>query len=545
MNRHYVRNRNRKFRKIDRICLTVLGIAFFVFVVLNIAFSGSQSVSEMEKRELAKFPAFSFSSLADGSFTSGITEYFNDHFFMREKIIPVSKKIDTLTGINYKVDGADLVIINNDKTDTGNDGKLDDILNDLNKDTDTTAPATEPVTEPVETTPSVTGTFTLSKTSMKLTVGSGTTITVESPDSDLPDVSWSVDNTGVVEITSSQDNEVSIKAVGEGTAVLSCSLTGVADAPTCTFTVNKLETKSNGEVALDCMVNGLFIYGDAIYTSGFYDYSYFCNMADTAAYYNKLFSPEHMTLCVAPVSSIVLQNDSLSGMILDHPKAYAEMISKCNEVGVNCPDTCSEILAHRDEYLYFKTDHHWTHLGAYYGYKAFAESVGLTPVPLESFEKITLNSQYQGSMLDYTQDERVRNTSDVVDAYLPTKAMTMTVHMQDGSVQTYDSCVMDWSTTYSSFLCGDNPYTVINVPENPQDKTILVLKDSFGNAMCTFLSEHYGNIFIVDTRYADFNIKDQFSDYHFTDVLFINNIEAASSSAWPTMYLRAVGVSTD
>ena len=95
------------------------------------------------------------------------------------------------------------------------------------------------------------------------------------------------------------------------------------------------------------------------------------------------------------------------------------------------------------------------------------------------------------------------------------------------------------------FVPSDNPYTVINVPENPQDRNILVLKDSYGNAFVPFLVENYGNIMVVDTRYTTMNVKETFADYDLTDILFVNNLEAANSPAWSKMYLRAIGVEVD
>ncbi|MGM9624822.1 MAG: DHHW family protein [Eubacteriales bacterium] len=89
---------------------------------------------------------------------------------------------------------------------------------------------------------------------------------------------------------------------------------------------------------------------------------------------------------------------------------------------------------------------------------------------------------------------------------------------------------------------GDNPYTVINVPDNPQDRNVLVLKDSFGNALVPYLCEHYGNIFVVDLRYLKENLYDLFKDAGLTDILFVNNVQAANTSAWYRMYLKAVGV---
>jgi hypothetical protein len=118
----------------------------------------------------------------------------------------------------------------------------------------------------------------------------------------------------------------------------------------------------------------------------------------------------------------------------------------------------------------------------------------------------------------------------------------MTVTSATGTTSTYNSCVIYGNKTYVTFIAGDNPYTVINVPENPQDKSILVLKDSFGNAFVPYLCEHYGNIIVVDVRYSSFNIYEQLRDYGLTDIVFVNNIQAANSDSWSKMYMKAVGV---
>ena len=111
-----------------------------------------------------------------------------------------------------------------------------------------------------------------------------------------------------------------------------------------------------------------------------------------------------------------------------------------------------------------------------------------------------------------------------------------------GGINTYDSCITPYGNNYVSFIAGDNPYTVINVPENPQDKNILVLKDSFGNAFVPYLCEHYGNIIVVDVRYTDMNVYEHLKDYGLTDIVFVNNVQAALSTTWSKMYLKAVGV---
>jgi len=209
---------------------------------------------------------------------------------------------------------------------------------------------------------------------------------------------------------------------------------------------------------------------------------------------------------------------------------------------VNFVDVYSEMYAHRDEYLFFRSDHHWTARGAYYAYRAFAESVGLTPAELKDFDYSVLNENYHGTMYTFTKDSRVKNFTDTIEAWATKKPLTMTVTTSHGATNVYTDCVLSGYANYISFIAGDNPYTVINVPENPQDKNILVLKDSFGNAFVPYLCEHYGNIIVVDVRYTDMNVYEHLKDYGLTDIVFVNNVQAALSTAWPKMYLKAVGV---
>ena len=530
------RKYSEKYKNIDKMCLLVVGVIFFAFVILNLIGPGRKDYSEREKRELAKFPSFSFAALFNGSFASGVTDYFNDHLLFRDNLIDISKKLDLLNGVSYAVGDSSLVILDGgQKSDDDKDNELNGLIDKI-RNPETDKPETD-TPETDEPTPEI-GTLSLSKSKMKLTVGSGTTIFLNGLENDT-DVRWSVDSSGTLELVSSEGVKVNIKALQEGTGTLTCRVG--EEELTCTVSVDKLDVKENGEVDV-VFQNGLFIYDGAVYTPGFYSPENFSSLADVGVYYKNLFGADRMTICVGPTSGVMVDNDELRDILLDYRAAYDSIGSICSSKGLNGPNICEEILGHRDEYLYYKTDHHWTDRGAYYAYAAFAKSVGFEPTPIENFELKILSETYQGSMYDYTQNEIVKTFYDTVEAYMPTKAQTMTIQTKQGDYQTYDSSIMAWSTTYAAFLCGDNPYTVINVPENPQNLNILVLKDSFGNAFIPFLSEHYGNIYVVDTRYSAFNIKDLLGDVHFTDILFINNLEAACSPAWPTLYLKAVGV---
>ncbi len=245
-------------------------------------------------------------------------------------------------------------------------------------------------------------------------------------------------------------------------------------------------------------------------------------------------------MVIAPLSSMTIDNPKVTSVISDQKEILNKM-KALTDPSVNFVDPYDIMYEHKSEYLYFRTDHHWTQLGAYYAYCEFARSVGLTPVSLDSLTYVVRNEHYAGSMYEWTMNEKVKSFEDKIEAWYPSKAHTMTVVTPQGETVTYDSCIASVNDTYVTFLAGDNPYTVIEVPENPQDKTCLVLKDSFANAFVPFLVEHYGTIVVVDTRSAQENIYEKYGWMDFDDILFVNNIEAANSYVWSQLYMAAVG----
>ena len=141
-----------------------------------------------------------------------------------------------------------------------------------------------------------------------------------------------------------------------------------------------------------------------------------------------------------------------------------------------------------------------------------------------------------GSMVGYTKDPRVKKFYDTVEAYMPSKACTMTFN---GT--TKNSCINTSATNYMAFIYGDIAYAEITVPENPQDKTILVIKDSYGNAFVPFLTEHYGKIYVIDPRKANFTLAQKFAGMTFDDIVFCYNNYSANSSTWVSYLNKLIG----
>ena len=525
----------RRRKRADLFCLVTVAVIFGLIAVFNMFQLDRPTESEVEKRKLAEFPRLTLESLTSGDFTEGINLYFADTFLFRDAVVSLSKKLDSLKGYELDLGDGGFAVLDPGTEKDEDDSSVGDILAGLDDGTaaDTAAPEEEPVPE---------GGVRINKTALTLTVGGGAVLTAELDETVTDELTWEVDNADAVELTFDETG-AKLMAKASGEATVTCRA-GDASAE-CKVKVESITFGGvdNGGTA-DFMTNGLFIYGDAVYTQPWYLENYASEYGDTLAYYKKIFPNSRVSACVIPTSAIRIDNEEIKEKLPDQ----AEIFTRLDELigtKVNFVNTYAEMYNNRDEYIYFKSDHHWTQRGAYYAYKAFVESVGLEAAEHDDFDIITLTDSYSGSMYEYTKDERVKSFKDTVEAFMSKKELTMTVTDRSGEVTVYDTAIIESSKTYSAFLGGDNPYTVINVPENPQDRNILVLKDSYGNAFVPFLAENYGNIMVVDTRYTTMNVKETFADYDITDILFINNLEAANSPAWAKMYLRAAGVDVD
>ncbi len=625
-----------KNKAVDLVCLCVAAVLFGSVALLNFFQPDRPTESAMEQRKLAEMPAFSLESLADGSFFAETSVFVSDTFLYRDQLVGLSKKMDTLRGIDYSVGGAEdsfVLLDNASGAAAGEDeaanaaadqiaAAFDSLLNqtepsaeeipaepeipadseiieetpeedviteeavvpsgeieedsvpeqmpepeppveaviDVPEETPSVEemPAESPeVTEPedvpesevpeIPVEPVVTAIH-LSKSSLKLTVGSGSVVnaTVESTAESGAKVKWSISDKNIATIAMNPNGGIDVKGVAEGICTLTCSA-GEGDAKIqqkCEITVSAItaQTPAEENLTADFLPDGLFIYGDGVYTQAYYSATNAQNYAQTAAYYKTLFGEKtRVSMVVAPVSAMVIDNPTVTSKI-PNQKDILDKMAAFVDPSVNFVDAYTEMYDHRDEYLFFKSDHHWTARGAYYAYSAFAKSVGLEPTPLDGFDYTVMNDSYHGSMYNYTYDARVKNFVDTIEAFFPRKKHTMTISAIGGATYNYDTCIVSTNKTYVTFIAGDNPYTVINVPDNPQDFNVLVLKDSFGNAFIPFLCEHYGNIIVVDTRHSGMNVYDQLKDYGLSDIIFVNNIQAANSSSWYSMYMKAVGV---
>ena len=193
------------------------------------------------------------------------------------------------------------------------------------------------------------------------------------------------------------------------------------------------------------------------------------------------------------------------------------------------------LRAHRDEYIYFRTDHHWTALGAYYAYCEYAAAAGLTPAALTDFEEKKFDDFVGAFYNDTDKDPALEKDPDTVYAYKPVGNVKLEYTDKKGNKVKWPviSDVSGWSrgSKYSTFIGGDQPYTHIVNSDITDGSSCLVIKESFGNAMVPFLTANYAEVHVIDYRYWKGDINEFAKKNGIDDVIFLNNISATRNKS--------------
>ena len=196
-------------------------------------------------------------------------------------------------------------------------------------------------------------------------------------------------------------------------------------------------------------------------------------------------------------------------------------------------DTVNALIAHNDEYIYFRTDHHWTALGAYYSYEAVCRALDMEPARLEDFETID-TGVFHGSLSGRAR-QSYRLRWDNVIAYVPPGDIVHTVYGGEGfgnerQIIT-DTSTWEENAKYSAFGTDYHMTHSLN-NDLPDGKNILVVKDSFGNCFVPFLTQNYKNVYAIDYRkFYAMPLTHFVEQYEIDDVLFMPYITATQSIA--------------
>lgn len=444
------------------------------------------TVSADEKRDLASFPELSFESLLMGKFSSEFETYFADTFPFRENLLSSAKTINRFYYISFSGSGGAVVIPGGPDD---NIGQGETLPSDAVEDTTATTPPK--VTDTSDTAPGSTDSGSTEATTEGTTAATTPPATVMTPTSWLP--------------------------------------------------VSAVSVAIGGQAEYDGSSNsGLIIYNSAIMERYYLSSSGLTRYAETLNRLKELLPEVNVFAMAVPKAIEFKAPASYSSGSCSGLKAMNIAYSALKDV---IPvDVWSALDAHRDDYTFFRTDHHWTQLGAYYGYRALASVAGFYPHELSEYQTGTYE-KFLGSLYAYVksipQGAALADNPDTLTYYLPlTQASAMRYDNQAMSggyaLNIITTTIKEsFSNKYLCYLGGDQPLIHITNPAVDSARKLVIIKESYGNALIPFLTDHFADIYVVDPRQFNGDGQNAFDllafarDNGVTDILCVNSINSA------------------
>lgn len=243
-------------------------------------------------------------------------------------------------------------------------------------------------------------------------------------------------------------------------------------------------------------------------------------VADFAAKY-----PGKVTFLLAPSASVIYPEMlPIGAPMIDENAMLDDIFAKAGQSAAVL-DLREPFMAQKQEYLYFKTDHHWTPNGAYRAYEQFCAQKGLTPFDRENHTSETIEG-FQGTHYSAT---RLWNVEDDTITYYPLEN-PMTIYQITGEAQ-YEAETTEnlintekFSTRdkYAAFLDGNNGYSVV---EGNGTGSILVVKDSYANSFIPYLTANYAKIGVVDFRNFKYGLDSTIAQEGYDEILILYNFQ--------------------
>ncbi len=289
---------------------------------------------------------------------------------------------------------------------------------------------------------------------------------------------------------------------------------------------------------------GELVYG--IYVWHNTGYELFYGTEDNAATYAETINSFAEKLTSIKVYDMVIPNHTETGLpqrLKDVNSGPAPSTSQADTIKwtyeklsdkVTPVNAYNYLADHNNEYTYFKSDHHWTGLGAYYAYKAFADTLGMKALDLSTCTEKQIEG-FTGSFSNTADGLE----SDTVHYWEFPYTVSMDLTYEGGNTETWDSpyypAASAGQLTYGVFIFGDNPLTVLksSSPDVEQGRRIAVIKESYGNAFVPYLTNNFEEVHVIDFRTFRDNVGMDFLTYcrsaGITDVLYLNGVMSAST----------------
>ncbi len=283
--------------------------------------------------------------------------------------------------------------------------------------------------------------------------------------------------------------------------------------------------KTNADIALQKKeINGVFLGEDDYLIEVHKPEDYTEELEDKKlAALKKLVDTWEAKVMLVPTADNILTDKLPLFATYYNESAFLEKVKK--EVGTdNYVDVYSVLKEHAEEEIYYRTDHHWTSLGAYYGLQAWAASVNRYPYPYSLGDMVAVSDDFEGTLHSRIN---IDVKKDTIYCFPETKVRPIKVTYDNTVVRDslYEESYLETKNQYGYFL-DDNHALVEIDTEYKNGRTLFVIKDSYANCMIPLLTTHYEKIYVLDLRYYNgrlFELMEKYEPEDGMDVLVLYN----------------------
>ena len=246
---------------------------------------------------------------------------------------------------------------------------------------------------------------------------------------------------------------------------------------------------------------------------------------------SETIDKQKLSFLLEPTSGLVMQEKLPKNARLFDQAKYIDQVQKAMK-DYNFVDVRDTLMDHNDEYIYYKTDHHWTSAGACLAYDVWSERTGGEAETEDGLVKNVVSDKFRGSLYskildaDSAYDEIWTYGLQKDDAF-GSKDCTVTIDEKQQLDSIYDDEMLQKKDKYAYFLSGNYGQVHIQnqkATSKAKGKNILIIKDSFANSFVPFVTQDYENIYMVDLRYYNGDMKSYLQEHNITDVLVLYNI---------------------
>lgn len=233
--------------------------------------------------------------------------------------------------------------------------------------------------------------------------------------------------------------------------------------------------------------------------------------------------PARVCFLLAPAAVQILDNKLPPFAKADQATALYALIKEQLSPGIQFIDPCNALIAHRQEYIYYKTDHHWTSRGAYYAYREASSVLGFSPLEIDDFSIEEASGCFYGTL--QAKSGHCFVSPDAIQIFTPREGFGCKVeYVNEKKIRNglYAREHLRQKDKYAVFLDGNHALLKITV-QNQTKRKLLLVKDSYANSLVPFLANHYAEIHIIDLRHFNLPLLPYIAQHGLHEILFVYN----------------------